>query len=126
LRFLLDTAVLVFATGSPERLSKRAASVLKNPENILEVSTVSLAEIAIKVSIGKLDLPPATVRRTLQDLSIRTLAYSTEHAFGLFTLPWHHKDPFDRLIISQALVEGVTVITSDDKFKFYTELKIIW
>lgn len=126
MRLLLDTAALVFATGAPEKLGKRAASVLKDPKNILEVSTVSLAEIAIKVSIGKLDLPPATVRRTLQDLSIRTLPYSTEHAFGLFTLPWHHKDPFDRLIIAQALVEDVAVITSDDKFKSYKGLEIIW
>jgi|ERR1700683_1411321 PIN domain nuclease of toxin-antitoxin system len=126
MRFLLDTAVLVFATGAPERLSKRAASTLKDPENILEVSTVSLAEIAIKVSIGKLDLPSATVRGTLQDLSIRALPYSTEHAFGLLTLPWHHKDPFDRLIIAVALVEDVAVITSDDKFKSYKGLRIIW
>jgi len=126
MRFLLDTAVLVFAMGSPERLSRTAASVLRNSENILEISTVSLAEIAIKVSVGKLDLPSDTVRGTLRDLSIRTLPYSMEHAFALFTLPLHHRDPFDRQIVAQALCEKMPVITPDVKFKLYAGLRIIW
>jgi PIN domain nuclease of toxin-antitoxin system len=125
-RLLLDTAVLIYAVESPERLSKRAAAALRNPENILELSTISLSEIAIKAALGKLRLSAATARQAVQDLDIRTLAYTAEHAFRLFELPLHHGDPFDRQIIAQALSEKIPVITPDEKFKLYTGVRVIW
>ena len=126
MRLLLDTAVLIFAVESPERLSRRAAAVLQNPANLLELSTVSLAEIAIKASLGKLRLSEAIVRDALKDMDIRTLPYTDEHAFQLFDLPLHHGDPFDRQIIAQALAEKIPVVTSDEKFGLYKGLKVIW
>ena len=126
MRLLLDTAVLIYAVESPERLSKRAATVLKNTQNVLELSTISLAEIAIKAAVGKLKLSPALVRQAVQDLDIRTLPYTAEHAFELFALPLHHGDPFDRQIIAQALSEQIPVVTPDEKFRLYRGLKLVW
>jgi len=125
-RLLLDTAVLIYAAESPERLGKRAAAALNNAQNILELSTISLSEIAIKAALGKLKLSLATVRQALQDLDIRTLPYSAEHAFQLFGLPLHHGDPFDRQIIAQALSEHIPVVTPDEKFGLYQGLKVVW
>jgi PIN domain nuclease of toxin-antitoxin system len=115
-RLLLDTATLIYAVESPERLGKRATAALKNAQNILELSAISLAEIAIKAAVGKLKLSAATVRQAVHDLGIRTLPFTAEHAFQLFGLPLHHGDPFDRQIIAQALTEGIPVITPDEKF----------
>ena len=126
MRLLLDTVVLIYAVESPEHLSKRAAAALHNAQNVLELSTVSLAEIAIKASLGKLRLSAATARQAVQDLGIRILPYSAEHAFQLFGLPLHHRDPFDRQIIAQAQFEKIPIVTSDEKFGLYEGLKVIW
>jgi len=71
-------------------------------------------------------LSSSQARRAVEDLGIRILPYSAEHAFRLFDLPLHHRDPFDRQIISQALSEEIPVVTSDDAFKLYKGLRIIW
>ena len=126
MRLLLDTAVLIYAVESPERLSKRAASALRNPENILELSAVSLAELAIKASIGKVAISEAVARQAVEDLDIRMLPYTAEHAFHLFSLPLHHSDPFDRQIIAQALAEEIPVVTPDRKFNLYQGLRLVW
>ena len=126
MRLLLDTAVLIYAVESPERLSKRATAVLRNSANILELSSVSLSEIAIKAASGKLKLSATTVRQALRDLDIRVLPYTAEHAYHLFDLPRHHGDPFDRQIIAQALSEEIPIVTSDEKFVLFKGIKIIW
>ena len=125
MRLLLDTAALIFAVEAPERLSKRASAALRNPGNVLELSAVSITEIAIKESLGKLKVTGAIVRQAMLDLDIRILPYSGEHAFWLFELQLHHGDPFDRQIIAQALVEKITVVTPDEKFRLYG-VKIVW
>jgi PIN domain nuclease of toxin-antitoxin system len=125
-RLLLDTAVLIYAVESPERLSKRATSALKNPANVLELSAVSLAEIAIKAALGKLRLSAAIARQAVQDLDLRILPYTADHAFNLFYLPRHHGDPFDRQIIAQALCEKIPIVTSDEKFSLYKGLQLVW
>jgi PIN domain nuclease of toxin-antitoxin system len=125
-RLLLDTAALIFAVDSPERLSKRASVALRNPNNILEVSTISFAEIAIKVSAGKLQFSEAVLRQAIENLDLRVLAYTAEHALRLFGLPLHHRDPFDRQIISQALCEQIPVVTSDRQFNRYAGVKVWW
>jgi PIN domain nuclease of toxin-antitoxin system len=125
-RLLLDTAVLIYAIGSPEHLSKRAASALRNPDNILELSSVSLVEIAIKATLGKLPITEAIARQSVEELSIRVLPYTAEHAFQLFSLPLHHRDPFDRQIIAQALCEKIPVVSSDQQFGLYQGLKLFW
>ena len=126
MRLLLDTAVLIYAVESPERLGRRAAAALKNTQNVLELSTISLTEIAVKMAVGKLQLSVATVRQAVQDLDIRILPYTADHAFQLFEVPLHHGDPFDRQIIAQALSERIPVITPDEKFKLYRGLKLVW
>ena len=126
MRLLLDTAILIYAVESPERLSKRATAVLRNPANILELSSVSLSEIAIKATAGKLKLSAAILRQALHDLSIRVLPYSAEHGYRLFDVPRHHGDPFDRQIIAQALVEEIPIVTSDEKFGLFKGVKIVW
>jgi PIN domain nuclease of toxin-antitoxin system len=125
-RLLLDTAALIYAVESPERLSKRATAALRNPENILELSTISLAELAIKASIGKLGISETLTRQAVEDLDIRVLPYSAQHALRLFNLPLHHADPFDRQIIAQALWEKIPVLSPDQKFGLYEGLKVVW
>ena len=126
MRVLLDTAVLIFAVESPERLSTRARSVLENPHNVLELSSISLAEIAIKASLGKLRFSAAMVREAIAELGIRVLPYTADHAFHLFALPLHHRDPFDRQIVAQALAEKIPVVTSDQGFGLYQGIKVVW
>jgi PIN domain nuclease of toxin-antitoxin system len=123
---LLDTAVLIFSVESPERISKRATAVLKNPENVRELSSVSLTEIAIKTTLGKLKLSAEIARQALEDMDVRILPFTAEHAFRLFELPAHHRDPFDRQIIAQAISENIPVVTSDEHFSFYKGVKLIW
>ena len=126
MRLLLDTAILIFAVESPPRLSKRATRVLENTENVLELSAVSLSEIAIKTALGKLRISAAVARQAVEDMDIRILPYTADHAFQLFELPLHHSDPFDRQIIAQALCEHIPIVTSDEKFSLYKGLKLIW
>ena len=126
MRLLLDTVALILAVESPELLGKRATAALENPANILELSAISLSEIAIKSSRGKLKLTDRTTRRAVEELGVRILPYTAEHAFGLFALPPHHADPFDRQIIAQALAEDIPVATCDHAFDLYRGLKVIW
>lgn len=126
MRLLLDTVILIYAVESPEMLSTRAISTLRNPDNIRELSSISLAEIAIKASAGKLKLSVGMLRQALEDLNIRVLPYTARHAFELFGLDLHHRDPFDRQIIAQALFEKIPIVTSDRKFHLYQGIDVIW
>lgn len=126
MRVLLDTAVLIFAVEAPDRLSKRAVGVLKNSENVRELSSISLTEIALKSSLGKLRISAQTARQALDDMDVRVLPFTSDHAFRLFALPLHHRDPFDRQIIAQALSEDIAVVTPDRLFGTYRGLKLIW
>ena len=125
-RVLLDSAILIYAVESPERLTKRATTILENAENVLELSAISLSEIAIKRALGKLRLSADVARQAVADLNIRILPYTADHAFQLFDLPLHHADPFDRQIIAQALSEKIPILTSDEKFNLYKGLRLIW
>ncbi len=126
MRLLLDTVILIYAVESPELLSKRARSTLLNPDNIREFSSISLAEIAIKSSAGKLKLSAGMLRQAIEDLNIRVLPYTARHAFELFALDLHHRDPFDRQIIAQALSEKIPIVTSDRNFHLYQGIDVIW
>ncbi|MBS1851645.1 MAG: type II toxin-antitoxin system VapC family toxin [Acidobacteria bacterium] len=126
MRLLLDTATLIFAVESPARLSKRAASLIQNGENILELSAISLVEIAVNVQAGKLHLTRETVERAIRDLDVRILPYTAEHALQLFALPRHHSDPFDRQLIAQAIAERIPMLTPDEALKLYKGLKVLW
>lgn len=126
MRLLLDTATFIFAVESPDRLSRRAALALENTEDVLELSSISVAEIAIKAAAGKFNFTSDSVQRGLQDLSVRILPYVVDHALELFGLPVKQRDPFDRQIIAQALVEGIPIVTPDRAFHLYKNVKVIW
>ncbi len=125
-RLLLDTAVLIYAVESPGRLSKRVAAALVDPENVLELSVVSVVEIAIKSSLNKLVFSADAIHQSITDLDIRVLPFSGDHAFQLFDLPLYHRDPFDRQIIAQALCEKIPVATPDAAFGLYKGLRLLW
>jgi PIN domain nuclease of toxin-antitoxin system len=124
-RILIDTSVLIFAALDPDRLTKKAYSLLADPENTPEISTVSIAEIALKNATGKLVFSSIDVHHSLDDLKIRVLPFTADHAFRLFDVPLHHRDPFDRQIIAQSLHEKIPLITSDRVFIHYGG-EILW
>ena len=126
MRLLLDTVAFIWAVSSPERISAKAMRSLQHSQTKLEMSAVSLTEIAIKQGVGKLNVTLEDAKTGIADLRLRILPFTAEHAYRLFELPLHHSDPFDRQIIAQALAEDIALVTSDEKFKLYQGLKIIW
>jgi PIN domain nuclease of toxin-antitoxin system len=126
MRLILDTVTFIWAVSAPESLSRAATSALRKGTAVREVSVVSLTELAVKQTRGKLTFSKADAMAGAADLRLRILPYAAEHAFRLFDLPTHHADPFDRQIIAQALVEDVAVVTPDEAFNLYEGLKVIW
>lgn len=126
MRLLLDTVAFIWAVGAPERISTKAMRSLQHSQARLEMSAISLSEIAIKQALGKLNLSLDDAKTGIADLKVRLLPYTGDHAFHLFGLPRHHSDPFDRQIIAQALAEDIPVVTSDEMFKLYKGIRVIW
>ena len=122
MRLLLDTHVLIWAMDAPARLTGPATTALQDPANDLLLSAASVWEMAIKVGQKKLALSLPYKRwmeQAIAALGLRILPITVEYADRLTALPSHHKDPFDRLIIAQALVEGVRVVCADAAFDAY-------
>ena len=121
MKLLLDTHVLLWAAGRPEKLSARGRRLLNDPQNILIFSAASLWEVAIKQAIGREDfrVDARLLRRGLLDNGYEELAVTSAHAVALDTLPMLHKDPFDRMLVAQALVEGFTLVTADARLTKY-------
>jgi PIN domain nuclease of toxin-antitoxin system len=121
MKFLLDTHLLLWAAGQPERLSKPARELIENPDNALYFSAASIWEIAIKSSLGREDFKADArlIRRGLIDNGYQEIAISSEHAAGVQALPLFHKDPFDRLLIAQSLSEGMPLVTVDPLLSQY-------
>jgi PIN domain nuclease of toxin-antitoxin system len=115
MRFLLDTHLLLWSAGSPERLPAGARELLDDEQNIPVFSSASLWEVAIKRGLGRRDfrVDPRVLRRGLLDNGYNELPITGEHAVALDGLPPIHKDPFDRILIVQAMVEGITLLTAD-------------
>lgn len=115
MKLLLDTHLLLWAAVQPDRLSPTALALIDHPGNELLFSAASLWEIAIKSGLGRADfqLEPRVLRRGLLDNGYDELAITSEHAVAVDTLPPIHKDPFDRILVAQAHVEGITLLTSD-------------
>lgn len=112
MRLLLDTNVLIRMLEEPHRLSGRVQEILDDADNALLVTTVSLVEIAIKVSTGKLTMPSRLIER-LRDFECEWLSVEVGHAMRMARLAIVHKDPFDRLIVAQALAEDLVLVTTD-------------
>ena len=121
MKLLLDTHLLLWAAGEPSRLSAEACALIEAPENDLLFSAASLWEIAIKRGLGREDfrVDVRLLRRGLLDNGYGGLPIGSDHAVAIDGLPPIHKDPFDRLLVAQALVEGITLLTSDERVAQY-------
>jgi PIN domain nuclease of toxin-antitoxin system len=126
MKLLIDTHTFLWFINQSEQLSVNAKNLLESDIDIW-LSVASLWEIAIKVSIGKLVLPDTYenfIPRQIGENEIEVLPISIVHLNIVSSLPLHHKDPFDRLIIAQALTEQISVISADDKFDKYSVSRI--
>lgn len=115
MKLLLDTHVLLWAAGTPDRLSETARLMIEDPTNELHFSAASLWEITIKRGLGRSDfsVDGRVLRRALLDNGYQELVITSEHAVFIDSLPAMHKDPFDRILVAQATVEGITLLTAD-------------
>ena len=117
MRYLIDTHALLWARSTPDLLSTEALEAFRNPQCALYVSVASLWECAIKRSIGKLTLPDGFYRLVAEDYGILGIEESHVEAYG--HLPMHHRDPFDRLLVAQAQLGDLTVVTRDRNIARY-------
>ena len=115
MRLLLDTHVLLWAAGAPQRLPPDARTLMEEPATELVYSAASLWEIAIKNGLGRasFSVDPRLLRRNLLEHDYRELPISGAHATAVDLLPAIHRDPFDRILIAQARIEGLTLLTAD-------------
>jgi PIN domain nuclease of toxin-antitoxin system len=115
MKLLLDTHLLLWAAGEPQRLSKQARKLIDDAENQLLFSAASLWEVAIKRGLGRADfkVDARLLRRGLLDNGYGELPIISDHVVATESLPPIHKDPFDRILVAQATVEGITLLTID-------------
>jgi PIN domain nuclease of toxin-antitoxin system len=120
-KLLLDTHLLLWAAAKPDRLSPAARKLMKDDGNELTFSAASFWEIAIKRGLGRIDfqIDPRLLRRGLLDNGYSELLIGSDHAVAIDGLPRLHKDPFDRILIAQAIVEGITLLTADPLISQY-------
>jgi PIN domain nuclease of toxin-antitoxin system len=115
MKLLLDTHLLLWAAGQPDRLSAAALKLIGNPANELLFSAASIWEVAIKSGLGRSDFQtdPRLLRRGLLDNGYSELPILSDHVVAIDSLPLIHQDPFDHLLVAQATVEGITLLTAD-------------
>ena len=123
MKLLLDTHIFIWWADQPEKLSPVALSALEDEANDLLLSVASVWEMQIKIQLGKLklSLPLKELvknQQEINDLMVSPVALT--HVLALDALPFHHKDPFDRLLIAQSIAEGLTIVTADSQFSTYS------
>jgi PIN domain nuclease of toxin-antitoxin system len=121
MRLLLDTPILLWTVAESRRLSPAARALIGEPDNELTFSSASLWEVAIKAGRGRDDfhIDVSSLRRSLFDNAYAELPITGAHAVALGSLPPIHRDPFDRMLVAQAIVEGLTLVTSDSSVAKY-------
>lgn len=121
MKLLLDTHLLIWTAGNARKLSKTARELIEDRDNDIAFSAVSIWEIAIKYALEKPDfeVDPHLVRRGCLDNGLTELAMTSEHAIIVASLPRIHNDPFDRLLVAQAMSEGITLLTADETIAQY-------
>ena len=122
MKLLLDTHAFLWMSLDDPQLSEQARELIADLDNQLWLSPASYWEIAIKISLGKYELNEPLdefVNREVSNNDISILPISTQHAQTVIKLPFHHKDPFDRMVIAQSLTEGMTILSKDDQFAAY-------
>jgi PIN domain nuclease of toxin-antitoxin system len=128
MRYLLDTHTFIWLDSIPTNLSVNVASICKDPSHVLFLSIASVWEMQIKLNAGKLILPKPLSEITewqQQNNSIQVLPVNLSHIFALEKLPSHHRDPFDRMLIVQAQLEDLIILSRDGEFAQYP-IKVIW
>ena len=127
MKYLLDTHAFMWMDSEPEKLSARVQQLCQDTENTLMLSVVSIWEMQIKNQLGKLQLkmPLAELIREQQENGIEILPVEAAHIFALESLPNLHKDPFDRLLVAQAIVEGAILISVDPLITQYS-VQVEW
>jgi PIN domain nuclease of toxin-antitoxin system len=128
MKYLLDTMVWLWSVGSVENVGSAGQAILSDADVEIYLSTASTWEIAIKARIGKSTLPEPPSRyipKRLAEQNIQALTINQSHALKVYDLPLHHRDPFDRLIIAQAMVEEMVILTSDRDFEKYP-VQVVW
>lgn len=128
MKLLLDTCTFLWVTGKPDALSQQARSLFQDPENEVFLSAASAWEIAVKQTIGRLVLPEPGDRlipRLRQRHGVDALPIDEESTLHLNRLPPLHRDPFDRILVCQAIVHGMTLVTPDDMIARYPA-RVLW
>lgn len=128
MNLLLDTHAFIWLAGDPTKLSASASAALQDTSNTLFFSVASIWEMQIKLQLGKLALPrplPELVANQQQVNGLQLLPIEPTHIYALDTLPSHHKDPFDRLLVAQTSIEQLTLVTTDSVFKAYG-VPLLW
>lgn len=129
MKYLLDTATLLwFAFDNQDKFSKRVLEILVKSEDELLLSAISTWEIVIKYSIKKLNLeisPEKLISEATTKMNLNHLPVTSRHALQAVNLPFHHKDPFDRLLVAQAQAEGLSILSPDVEMKKY-DVEVIW
>ena len=127
MKYLIDTHILIWHGNNNPALKPPVLALLNDPANEILVSHASLWEMAIKISLGKLTLgfPISQLESTLQQNGFQLFPFDFPHYQAFSTLPFHHTDPFDRMMIAQAIVENLEIITHDDKFQLYP-VTVFW
>ena len=123
MKLLLDTHIFIWWADQPEKLTPDALSALENEANDLLLSVASVWEMQIKTQLGKLKLrlPLKELVKNQEDTNDLTVSPVTlTHVLALDTLPFHHNDPFDRLLIAQSIAEELTIVTADSQFSAYS------
>ena len=121
----MDTHVLVWMAAEPERLPPAVAAAVIDPGNEVFVSAVSVWEIAIKRALGRLPFPLDRLDALLAEMGIEVLDLTAAHAIAAGGLPRHHDDPFDRALVAQARVEGMTLVSADANIVRY-DVAVLW
>jgi PIN domain nuclease of toxin-antitoxin system len=124
LNLLLDTHAALWFVSADPRLSTTALDHLRDASNRALISAVVVWEIAVKRSLGKLDAPDEYLSLLL-GAGAHALAVSIEHALAVERLPWHHRDPFDRLLVAQASIEGAAIVSRDEALRPY-DVTFVW
>lgn len=124
MRLLLDTHLLVWWFVD-RRISQRATELIRDPANQLYASAASVWEVAIKAALGKIEVKPDALLAGLRDGGFQELAVSSRHATQVGLLPLHHRDPFDRLLVSQSLCESMSLLTDDRVLAVYGPTVIV-
>ena len=124
MKLLLDTRAALWWLSEDERFSEATADQLTDETNQVLLSAVVVWEVAIKRSLGKLEAPE-NLASTLLDAGLQALPVSLDHAAAVEQLPWHHRDPFDRMLVAQAAIEGAAVVSHDEALQPY-EVNLVW